>query len=162
MLQEQNDDHVERRQRHAPGERQAEQQVQRDGRAHDLGEIARRDRDLAQNPQDDRRRTRIAVAARLREVAPAGDPEPRRERLQQDRHEVGQHDHAEQRVAEPRAAGEIGGPVARIHVANGDEIAGTREGEHFAPEAGAFRHGDRAVDLRETQPARGQAPAANR
>ena len=43
----------------------------------------------------------IAVAARLGQIAPGDDAEPRRQRLQQDRHQVGQQDDREQRVAEP-------------------------------------------------------------
>ena len=102
-----------RRQAHAPQQRDAEQQLQRDGRAEHLGQVARGDRDFAEDPQDDRRPARVRIAARLREIAAAGDAQPRGERLQQDRHQVRQHDDAEQRVAEPRAAGDVGRPVAR-------------------------------------------------
>ena len=137
VLQEEHDEHVERSEADAPDQRQAEQQVERDRRADHFRQVARRDRDLAQQPQHDRRRPRVAVAAGLRQVAAAGDPQPRRERLQQDRHQVGDHDHAEQRVAVPRAAGEVGRPISRVHVADGDEIAGTGEREQLSPEAGA-------------------------
>ena len=51
VLQEQHDQHVERGQADAPDERQAEQQVQRDGRADDFGEVAGGDGDLAEQPQ---------------------------------------------------------------------------------------------------------------
>ena len=81
----------------------------------------------------------IVVAAGLGEVAAAGDAQAHGERLQQDRHQVGDHDDAEQRVAEARAAGEVGGPVARVHVADGDEVAGAGEREQLPPEAGALR-----------------------
>ena len=57
-------------------------------------------------------------------------------------------DDAEQRVAEARAAGEVGRPVARVHVADGDQVARAGEGEQLAPEAGAVGHRDGAVDLR--------------
>ena len=67
-----------------------------------------------------------------------------------------------QRVAEARAAGEVGGPVAGVHVADGDEVAGAGEGEQLAPEAGAVRDGDRAVDLGQAARVRRQAPAAVR
>ena len=125
-----------------------------------LGEVAGGDGDLAEDPQDDRDRPRVAVAAGLREVASAGDAEARGERLQQDRHQVRDHDDAEQRVAVARAAGEVGGPVAGVHVADGDEIAGAGEGEQLAPEAGAVGNRDRAVDLGQAQRAGRQAPAA--
>ena len=55
VLQEQHDQHVERREADAPDQRQAEQQVERDGRADHFGEIAGGDRDLAEDPQHDRR-----------------------------------------------------------------------------------------------------------
>jgi hypothetical protein len=56
LLHEQNDEHVERRQADAPDQRQAEEQVEGDGRSDDLGEVARRDGDFADDPQADRRR----------------------------------------------------------------------------------------------------------
>ena len=133
--------------------RQAEQQVQRDGGAEHLGQIGGRDRQLRQHPQREDDRARIRVAARLRQVAAGGNAEPRRHRLQQDGHQVRDHDHAEQRVAVPRAAGDVGGPVARVHVADGHEVAGARERKHLAPEPGGHRHG--AVHL-------GQAAAVRR
>ena len=37
----------------------------------------------------------------------------------------------EQRVAELRAAGQIGGPVARVHVADRDEEAGPENASNF-------------------------------
>ena len=69
------------------------------------------------------------------------------ERLQQHRHQVGDEDDAEQRVAEPRAAGEVGGPVARVHVADGDEIARAGERQRLPPTRAL--HGDGAVRLGE-------------
>ena len=82
-------------------------------------------------------RPRVVIAAGLREVAAAGDAEPRGERLQQDRHQVREHDDAEQRVAVARAAGEVGRPVAGVHVADGDQVAGAGEREQLPPEAAA-------------------------
>ena len=92
---------------------------------------------------------RVVIAAGLREVAAGDDAELRAERLQQDRHQVREQDDAEQRVAELRAAGEVRGPVAGIHVADGHEVAGPGEGEHLAPEAEALGHGDGAVHFLE-------------
>ena len=51
VLQEEHDEDVERRQRDAPDERETKQQVQRDRRADHFGQIAGRNRDLAENPQ---------------------------------------------------------------------------------------------------------------
>ena len=77
---------------------------------------------------------------------------PRRadKRLQQDRHQVGDHDDAQEGVAEPRAAGEVGRPIAGVHVADGDQVPRTGERKQLAPEAGALRDRDRAVDLSKT------------
>ena len=85
---------------HADLERNAEQQIEPDRGADHLGEIGGADRDLGQQPQRHRTRARKRVAAGLREVAPGGDAEPRAQRLQQDRHHVGQQRDGQQRVAE--------------------------------------------------------------
>ena len=94
VLQEEHDEHVERREADAPDERQAEEQVERDGGAEDFGEVAGGDGDLAEDPEDEGGRARVAVAAGLGEVASAGDAEAHGERLEQDRHQVGDHDDA--------------------------------------------------------------------
>ena len=154
--------HVERREADAPDQRQAEEQVERDGRADDLGQIARRDRDLAEDPQHDRDRLRVAVAAGLREVASAGDAEAHGERLQQDRHQVRDQDDAEQRVAVARAAGEVGRPVARVHVADRHQIARAGKRKQLPPETGVLRDGDRAVDLPQARRVGDAAPASLR
>ena len=138
--------HVEAGEEHADGERDVEQQVERDRRADHLGEVAGGDRDLAEDPETDRDRPRVVVAAGLREIASGDDAELGREPLQQHRHEVREQDDAEQRVAELRSAGEIGGPVAGIHVADGDEVPGPGEGEQL-PKEGAAVDGNRAIDL---------------
>ena len=160
LLQVEHEQHVERGQADAPHQRQAEQQVQRDGRADHLGEIARGNRDLAEQPQHDRRRARVVIAAGLREIAAAGDAEPQRQRLQQDRHQVRQHDHAQQRVAVPRAAGQVGRPVAGIHVADGDQVARAGERQHLAPEAAGQRDRHRPVHFRQAD--RRRRPGASR
>ena len=149
MLEVEHEQHVQGRERDAPDERHAEQQIERDRRAEHLGKIAGRNGNLADNPQKDRRPARIAVAAGLREVAPAGDPQTDRHRLQQDRHQVGDHDDAHQRLAEACAAGEVSGPVARVHVADGHQIAGAREGEELSPEPRRVRDRNRSVNLGE-------------
>ena len=139
VLQVEHDEDVEGGEADAPDERQAEEQVEGDGGADDFGEVAGGDGDLAEDPEDDGDGARVVVAAGLGEVASAGDAEARGERLQQDRHQVGDHDDAEERVAVAGAAGEVGGPVAGVHVADGDEVARAGEGEELAPEAGVVR-----------------------
>ena len=55
--------------------------------------------------------------------------------MEEDRHQVGEHDDEEEGVAVFGAAGEVGGPVAGIHVADGDEEAWTEKAEEAPPEA---------------------------
>ncbi len=111
----------------------AKQQLQGDGGADHLGEVAGDDRKLAEKPQGEGHRRGIMVAAGLREIPTGRDAESNGKRLQQDRHEVGKQNDEQQSVAERRAAGDVGRPVARIHVADGDQIARPREGEQAAP-----------------------------
>ena len=102
---------------------------------------------------------RVGVAAGLREIAPRGDGEPRAQRLQHDRHDVGDERDDQQRVAELGAAGERGGPVAGVHVADGHEIAGPEEGREPARAGGAL-DADGAVHVGERRLAPRPAPAA--
>ena len=101
----------------------------------------------ASTQSDDGRRLRVVRAAGLGQVVARADAQAHGERLQQDRHQVRQHDHAEQRVAEPGAAGEVGGPVARVHVADRDEVARAGKREQLAPEARRRRDRHRPVRL---------------
>ncbi len=149
------------RQAHPPHQRQPEKQIEGDGRADHLREIAGRDRELAEQPQDDRRRPRIVIAARLSEIPPAGDAEPQGERLQQDRHQVRQHDHAEERVAVSRSSREVGRPVAGIHVTDRNQVTGAGEREQLLPEAARIRNRDRPVHFRKADGRRRPAPAAD-
>ena len=114
---------------HADLERNAEQQIEPDRGADHLGEVGGADRDLGQHPQRPRHRAREGVAAGLRQIAAGADAEPRAQRLQQDRHQVGQQRDGQQRVAELRAARERGRPVARVHVADGDQVARAEKGD---------------------------------
>ena len=82
-------------------------------------------------------RLRVIVAARLRQVAARRHAEPHAQRLQQDRHQIRNQDDAEQRVAELRSAGDVGRPIAGIHVADRDKIAGTQKGEESLPRRAA-------------------------
>ena len=52
---------------------------------------------------------------------------------------------AEQRVAELRAAADVGGPVAGVHVADGDQVAGAGEGQQFFEPRGAREKRNGAV-----------------
>ena len=73
-------------------------------------------------------------AARLREVEAGDDAELGGKRLEHHRHDVRQQDDRQQGVAERRSAGEVGRPIAGVHIADRDEIAGAGEGAELAPE----------------------------
>ena len=132
----------------------------RDGRADDFRQIAGRDRDLAEDPEEDDGRLGIMIAAGLGEVASGGDPELDAEMLQQDRHEIGDHDDAEQRVTKLRAARQVGRPIARVHVADRDEKTRAGERRQFAPEGSGRRDDDAAMRFRERNQAAATPPAA--
>ncbi len=143
---------IGRGEQHAVQQRNVEEQIQCDGRAQHFGQVAGRDRDLAQNPERIGNRPRIRFAAGLRQVALRHDSQTRAQSLQQDGHQVRQHQHPQQLVAEARAAFQIGGPIAGIHVADAHQVGGSGEGEHPPPErrlsgANAGMHlGQRGVD----------------
>jgi hypothetical protein len=158
ILQVQNEQYVEHRDRHAPGERYAEQQVERDGGANDLRQIAGGDGDLTEHPEREAGGSREVIAAGLSEVATGDDAEFGGEALQQDRHEVRKQDDAEQRVPELRSSGEVSSPVAGVHVADRDEVSGSGKGEDFA-EPVRMRDRDRPIDLGQARGDAGATPA---
>src|SRR6185437_2319391 len=65
----------------------------------------------------------------------------------------------QQRVAELRSAGERGRPVAGIHIAYGDEIAGAEEGDELLPHRPGRPRLDRAEHVGERRLARRAPPA---
>ena len=95
------------------------------------------------------------LAARLRQIHARDDPEFDRQRLQDHCHDVRQQNDAEQGVAKSRAARDIRGPIAWVHIANRDHIAGPGKGAHLAPEtAHALGHCDSTMRLRQAWPKR--------
>ncbi len=116
-----------------------EEKVQGDRRAEDLRQIAGDDGDFAKEPERQIDGSRIGFAAGLGEVAAGDDSEARAQRLKQDGHGVRHDQDPEQAVAEMRAAGEIGRPVAGVHVTDADEVGGAGEGEHAPPEGTVVR-----------------------
>ena len=158
-LHPQNQKHVERGQQHADLERNAEQEIEPDGRADHLGEIGGADGELGKRPQRPSHPTRESVAAGLRQVAPRGDAEPHAQRLQQNGHQVRQERDGKQRVTEFRPAGKRGRPVARVHIADGDEIAGAEKGQQLHPEGAGGARLDGAENFGERRRARRAPPA---
>ena len=74
------------------------------------------------------------IAAGLGEVATCGDAKLDAQMLEQDRHEIGNHDDHQQGVAKLRAASEVSRPVARVHVTYGHEETGAGERKKLSPE----------------------------
>ena len=62
------------------------------------------------------------------------DPQPGRHALEEDQHERPQGDHPQQRVVELAAAGHVGGPVARVDEADGDDEPGPQVAQEVAAE----------------------------
>ena len=113
----------------AGGERRhAEQQVERDRGADELGEVGG-DRDrLRLHPQAPGDRAREAVAAQLGQVAAGRDARLGRQVLHEHRHQVRGDDHPDEQVAVARAAGDVGGEVARVDVGDGGDEGGAEQG----------------------------------
>ena len=78
----------------------AEEEVETDRRAEELGEIGRHRDRLRLEPEQDRDAPWEPLPADLGQVAARGDPELRRERLDQHRHQVRGDDHPDELVAE--------------------------------------------------------------
>ena len=131
-LQRQDRKDVERCQEHTEFERDAEDEVEADGRSHDLGDVRGDNCNLCQEPQWYGGPSRISVAACLCKVAARGDGESCTKRLKHDRHDVGDQGDNEQLVSESGAAGDRGRPVSRIHVAHGDEVPRANKGRETA------------------------------
>ncbi len=109
----------------------AEQEVDADGGADHLGDIGRDDRDLAKSHRT--QATGPGKASRQAWRGPARtDGKASALRLQDDRHDVRQQRDHQQRVAELGAAGDRCRPVARVHVADRDEVARPDKGQRAA------------------------------
>ena len=132
-LEREDQQHVERGHEDSGDQRQPEQQLEPDRGADHLGQVAGDNGDLAQQPQRQRDRAGVGVAARGGEVAAGGAAQPRGQRLEHDRHDVGGEHDEQEVVAERRAAGEVGRPVARVHIADRDHVARPGERGEAAP-----------------------------
>ena len=85
----------------APQQRDAEEQVQRDGSADDLGDVGRHRDELGLQPvRASRPRAADAAAEHLGQALARDDAELRREVLDQPGHDVAEHDDPHQQVAE--------------------------------------------------------------
>ena len=78
----------------------------------------------------------------LGKIMPGDDAEARRQCLQDDRHQVGEQSDRYQLAAELGAASEVGRPIARVHVADANHIAGAQKGKKTAQPQASSRHRD--------------------
>jgi hypothetical protein len=148
-LESKNDEDIERGEQNAEKERNVEKEIERYGGAEDFGEVAGGDGKFAGDPQENGHAAGIVVAAGLSEVASGDDAELRGKRLKKHGEDVADEHDAEERVAEFGAAAEVGGPIAGVHISDGDKIAGTGEGQDFAKPVGVVGDGDAAVGFGE-------------
>ncbi len=135
-----------------------EQEIEADRRSHHLGDVGGDDGDLGEKPEHRRDGPREGIAAGLGEVAAGTDGEPGAERLQDDCHDVGEERHEQQRIAELGAAGDRGRPIARVHIADGDKIAGADKGDGPPPQAAGRGNADRPEDIGQRRLTGGPAP----
>src|ERR1041385_1260298 len=91
------------------------------------------------------------IVTRLGKVPLRGNAQPRAKGLEQNRHQVRKQDDAEKRITETRSARQIGRPISRVHVADGNEITRAGKGEKLAPKARARRDENRAVRFRQAR-----------
>src|ERR1700733_3292691 len=144
-----------------PEQWNVEEEVEGNGTAEDLGEIAGADGDFAHQPVGPARPRRVPVAAALGKVFAGDDAEARGNHLHKDGHQAGEADDPQQTVLELSAALEIGAPVAGIHVADADEDGGADEGAPLLPKAGLMmRNFDGTVYVLERQVAAGRSDSS--
>ncbi len=109
-------------------ERDAEEQVEPERGADDLGDVGCHRHQLGLQPEADRGAPGEGLAAELGEVLAGRDPQLRRLGLDDHRDQVGGEDDPEQQVAELGAAGDVGGEVAGVDVGDGGDEGGAEEG----------------------------------
>ena len=100
----------------AKGEGEAEQQVQRDCPAHHLGEVGGGGDDFGLHPEGAAPERLEPLAEDLRQALAGDDPELGGLVLDEDGHDVGDHEDPHQQVAVLRAGGQVGGHVSGVHV----------------------------------------------
>jgi len=110
--------------RDQPGgeEGDAEDQVQAEGGADELGEVGCHGHDLGLDPQHHVCGLAEGLSAQFGQALAGGDRRLRGQVLDQDGHQVGHHDHPDELVSVTGTGGEVGREVAGIDVGDrGDE-----------------------------------------
>src|SRR4029077_5629028 len=85
---------------------------------------------LGLDPEASRGAARKLLSAHLREVAPGGETELRRQGLDQHRHQIRDEDPPAERVTVLRAAGDVRREVARVDVGDTGDERGSEEGNN--------------------------------
>src|ERR1700720_4279176 len=98
------------------------------------------------------------IATGLGQVASGGDTEFDAKMLKENRHEIGNHDNGQERVAKLRPARQLRGPISRIHVTYRDEKTGSGKREQFSPKRSGRGNNDAAVNFRERDLSGGPSP----
>src|SRR5581483_5176568 len=78
--------------------------------------------------------------------------------LKQDRHQIGNHDDCQERVTKPGATGQVGSPIARVHVTDSHQKSRTSKCSQLSPKRGCAGNYDAAVDFRKRDLAGAPAP----
>jgi hypothetical protein len=111
------------------GEGEAEQQVQRERPTHHLGEVGGGGHDFGLQPEGAAPERPEPLAQDLRQALAGDDPELGGLVLDQDGHDVGDDEDPHQQVTVPRAGGQVGGHVSRVHVGNRRHERRAQEGD---------------------------------
>ena len=112
-LQAENDDGRDCRQDHAEPQRDPEEQGKPERGSEELGQVRGHGGYLRHDPHHDHEPSGQALAAVLRKVLSRGNPQLRREGLQQHCHEVCRKDDPEEHETELGASLNVGGEIAR-------------------------------------------------
>jgi hypothetical protein len=110
-----------------------EQEVEAERGAEELREVGCHRDQLGLDPEPDRHALRELFAADLGEVAPRGDPQLRRQGLDEHRHQVRGDDHPDERVTELGAAGDVRGEVPGVDVRDRCDEGRAEEGKQTKP-----------------------------
>src|SRR5689334_24471367 len=76
--------------------------------------------------------------AGLSKISTRHDTQTRAQRLKQKRHQIRDDQYPEQPVPESRATFYIRSPIARVHVADADQVGGSAKGQKALPKPGVF------------------------
>jgi hypothetical protein len=100
--------------------------------AQHLGHIGCHNGQFGQQPERNIRSGAIAMPACLGEIEPRGDPQPQRQRLQDNGSKARRDQHEKQIETEGRTRCNVGRPIAGVHIADRDQQARHQHARHAA------------------------------